>query len=239
MRSKTSPSKASYENIWALIDEMRADRKAEKKAMQEARKKEEAERKKKEAERKKEEAERKLLIKQADKELKEFSKRMDEADKRAKEDRKKIDESIKAMHQELGGISNSNGDVAESYFINSFEKSMQFAGQRYDDIGHNVRQKSRKLNLQGEYDIVLYNCTSIAIIEIKYKAKKEDVEPLLKKAETFKALFPHYKDYELYLGLAGMHVNITAEREAIKQGIAVIKQVGDTMVVNDAHLKMF
>ena len=57
--------------------------------------------------------------------------------------------------------------------------------------------------------------------------------------ETFKALFPHYKDFALYLGLAGMHVNITAERETIKQGVAVIKQVDDTMVVNDAHLKLF
>ena len=65
------------------------------------------------------------------------------------------------------------------------------------------------------------------------------MEPLLKKAETFKVLFPHYKDFALYLGLAGMHINITAEREAIKQGIAVIKQVGDNMVVNDAHLKRY
>jgi len=29
------------------------------------------------------------------------------------------------------------------------------------------------------------------------------------------------------------------EQECIKQGIAIIKQVGDTVVINDEHLKRF
>jgi hypothetical protein len=32
---------------------------------------------------------------------------------------------------------------------------------------------------------------------------------------------------------------MNAEKEAKKQGIAVIKQVGNTMVINDASLKAF
>ena len=62
---------------------------------------------------------------------------------------------------------------------------------------------------------------------------------LTKKAETFKALFPLYKDYTLYLGLAGFHVFANAEKEATKQGVGIIKQVGKNMVINDAHLKKF
>ena len=152
---------------------------------------------------------------------------------------KRIENSIKAMHRELGGISKSNGEVAESYFINSFDKSMQFAGQKYDEISSNLRKKISEINLQGEYDLVLYNCTSVVIIEIKYKARKEDVEELLNKAPTFKQLFPEYANYDIYLGLAGFHVNITAEKEAIKKGVAIIKQVGNNMVINDGHLKVF
>ena len=148
-------------------------------------------------------------------------------------------ESIKALQKELGGISKSNGEVAESYFINSFDKSMKFAGQKYDAIALNLRKKISEINLQGEYDLVLYNCTSVVIIEIKYKARKEDVEELLNKAPVFKQLFPEYANYDLYLGLAGLHVNVTAEKEAIKKGIAIIKQVGNNMVINDDHLKVF
>ena len=221
MRSKTSPQKATFESAWKLIQENA-------KAIKEMK-----------VERKKEAAERKEEVKRAEKERKEWKASMKESSAKSDKEWKEFRASMKAMQKEMGGISNSNGDVAESYFINSFERSMQFAGQRYDNIDSNVRRKNRQLRLQGEYDIVLYNCSSVAIIEIKYKAKKEDVEPLLNKAQTFKQLFPEYAHYDLYVGLAGMHVNITAEREAIKQGVAVIKQVGDNMVINDAHLKTF
>ena len=161
----------------------------------------------------------------------------------AQEDFRKSQEdfrkSMKAMQKELGGVSNSNGEVAESYFINSFTKSMYFAGQEYDEISHNLRKKIKKLNLHGEYDLVLYNCTSVVIIEIKYNADKDDVEGLLHKAPVFKQLFPQYSTYDIYLGLAALHIDAITEKESLKQGIAVIKQIGDSMVINDAHLKVF
>jgi len=147
--------------------------------------------------------------------------------------------SVKETSKLVGGIANSNGDVAETYFVNSFSNSSKFAGQEYDKIDHNITRKLTQLNLKAQYDLILYNCTSVAIIEIKYKAKKDDIEQVLKKAKTFKQLFPEYANYNLYLGLAGLHVEPSAEREAIKQGIAVIKQVGDNMVINDKHLKVF
>jgi len=143
------------------------------------------------------------------------------------------------MQRDIGGVSNSNGAVAESYFINSFAKSMSFAGQEYDAIDSNIRRKIKKNNLQAEYDLVLYNCSSIVIIEIKYKADKDDVESLLHKAPVFKQLFPQYVNYDLYLGLAALHIDDITEKESLKQGIAVIKQVGDAVVINDAQLKVF
>jgi hypothetical protein len=146
---------------------------------------------------------------------------------------------IKANNKEIGGISHSNGEVAESYFINSFKKYPHFAGQDYQIVEHNKSYYSTVLDLQDEYDLVLYNGVSVAIIEIKYKVRKEDIEQALKKAETFRKLLPQYKDYAIYLGLAGLHVYKNAEDEAIKHGIAVIKQVGKNRIVNDGHLKAF
>ena len=148
-------------------------------------------------------------------------------------------QSIKAMQKELGGISNANGAMAESYFVNSFSKSMKFAGQLYNGYFSNLKKKDKLLNLQGEYDLLLYNCTSVVMIEMKYKADREDIEELLEKAPIFKQLFPQYANFDLYLGLAALHFNKKVEKQSIKQGVAVIKQVGDTMVINDAHLKVF
>ena len=164
-----------------------------------------------------------------------ISKQMQETDRRLKE----TERLIKANSKEIGGISKSNGEVAETYFIKSFKKYPHFAGQEYQVVEGNKCCYSKALDLEDEYDLVLYNGVSVVIIEIKYNAKKEDIEQVLKKAETFKMLLPQYKDYTLYLGLAGLHVYKNAEQEAIKRGIAVITQAGKKMVVNDSHLKAF
>jgi len=149
------------------------------------------------------------------------------------------DRMMKELQKTMGGMGNSNGDVAETYFRNCFAKSMSFAGQDYDHIDAPLQRKNKRLNLQAEYDIVMYNCSSVAIIEIKYKVDKDDVDSTLKKVEVFKKLFPQYQDYDIYLGLAGLSIEASAEKKAIKQGIGIIKQVGDTLVINDAHLKVF
>jgi hypothetical protein len=62
---------------------------------------------------------------------------------------------------------------------------------------------------------------------------------VLKKAETFRILFPHYKEFKIYLGLASMSFYPELEQKCISKGIAIIKQVGDTVVINDTHLKVF
>ena len=51
--------------------------------------------------------------------------------------------------------------------------------------------------------------------------------------------FPYYKDYKIYLGLASMSFNPDVEEECITQGIAIIKQLGDTVVIYDEHLKIW
>jgi len=148
-------------------------------------------------------------------------------------------EAIKAMQKELGGVGKSNGKVAESYFVNSFSKSMEFAGQKYDGIDSGTKRKIKSLNLQGEYDLLLYNCTSVVIIEIKYSAEKKHVGWFLEEAAVFKQLFPQYVNFDLYLGLAALHFEEGTEQEAIKNGIAIVKQIGENMVIYDEHLMVF
>jgi len=169
----------------------------------------------------------------------EISKEVKQLSKENEQRFKETDKIIKNLSKQIGGISNSNGDVAESYFFNSFKKYPHFAEQDFESVEGNVNKYSKSLNLKGEYDLLLSNGTSVAIIEIKYKAKKEDVAEVVSKVETFKILFPQYKDYSLYLGLAGLSVEKGAEKEAIKQGVGIIKQVGKNMVINDAHLKVY
>ena len=214
MENLTQPTAPTFETVWASLQETSKLQKENERLFKEQM------------------AELRLSWKEAEK-------ARQEADAKAEKLKADFWRSHKALQKELGGVSNSNGAVAESYFINSFSKSMSFAGQEYDAIDSNLKRKVKKLNLHAEYDLVLYNCNSIVIIEIKYKADKDNVEDLLQKAPIFKQLFPQYANYDIYLGLAALHIDSLTERESLKQGIAVIKQVGDAMVINDAHLKVF
>ncbi|MCL1833721.1 MAG: hypothetical protein FWG49_04385, partial [Leptospirales bacterium] len=141
------------------------------------------------------------------------------------------------------------GDMAEEYFQRAFEKDPTLNGQKYDTVNLNMYTHNKKLGLKGEYDIVLINGKSVAIIEAKYHLKmkdyfkngkmKDEFEKILNKTETFKALYPIYKNHKFYLGIAGFSFDKKIESRIIKEGIAVIKQIGDKVVVNSDNLKEF
>jgi hypothetical protein len=92
---------------------------------------------------------------------------------------------------------------------------------------------------KDEYDILLINGKSIGIIEIKFKAHKDHLSKIIRKAETLRANFPYYADHKVYLGLATLIFTPELEQECINEGIAVVKQVGKTVVINDKSLKVF
>ena len=221
MTNQTQPTVPTFETVWASLQETSKLQKENERLFKEQM------------------AEIRQSWKESEKARKESEKARQESDARTEKLKEDFWKSHKALQKELGGVSNSNGAVAESYFINSFSNTMSFAGQEYDAIDSNVKRKIKKLKLQGEYDLVLYNCSSIVIIEIKYRADKDNVENLLHKAPVFKQLFPQYANYDFYLGLAALHFDSETEQESIKQGIAIIKQVGDSVIINDAHLKVF
>jgi len=171
-------------------------------------------------------------------ELRQYQKEATKSQEELRQSQKETDRIMKELQKTVGGITNSQGAFAEEYFFNSFEKGKtNFFGEKFDEISKQL--KNRWQGIEDEFDIVLYNHSSVAIIEVKYKAHTKDIPAVLKKAETFRILFPQYKDFKIYLGFASMSFYPELEQEYIEQGIAVIKQVGDNVVINDTNLKVF
>ena len=145
---------------------------------------------------------------------------------------------MKNMEDRYGSQSFNLGSFAEEYFFNSFEDGKQnFFGEQFDDIERNVKGPKRKI--KDEYDIVLFNCTSVAIIETKFKAHVNDLPSVVKKAETFRINYPEFANHRIFLGLASMSFYPELEKKCADEGIAVIKQVGDKVVIIDERLKVF
>jgi len=164
--------------------------------------------------------------------------RMKEWDEKYEKSRADYDRRMKKLDERYGSFSNNIGEFAEEYFFNSFEDGKKnFFGEEFDDIERNV--KGLKQIVKDEYDIVMLNGTSVAIVETKFKAHVNDLPDVIKKAETFRINHPQYANHRIFLGLASMSFYADLEKKCAKEGIAVIKQVGDNVVIIDEQLKVF
>jgi hypothetical protein len=148
------------------------------------------------------------------------------------------DRKLKSIGIQLGNIGENNGMTTEQYFYNTLFDTMKFGDIKYDEIEKNIKIKSKRA--QDEYDIVMYNGNSIALIECKYKAHEKDVKKLIeKKVDSFRMFFPDYKDYKIYLGIASFSFYDELENYAKENGVAVLKQKGGIMQIDDSNLKIY
>ena len=146
------------------------------------------------------------------------------------------DRQFKQLGKMIGGLSNNHGTFAEEYFFNSFENGKKtFFGEKFDDCLKNVPGVLYK----DEYDILLINGQSVGIVEIKHTAHGKDIDDVLGKAKSIKINYPNFHHHRVFLGLASLVFDPTVEKLCTDQGIAVIKQVGDLVVVNEDNLKAF
>jgi hypothetical protein len=171
-----------------------------------------------------------------DRELQKSRAEFDQRHAKSEKETEALRELVKQVSQQLGGIGKNNGLIAEEYFFNSFKKGeKKIFGERFDQIAQNLKGTETA----DEYDIVMLNGQALGIVEVKHKAHENDLANILTKAETFRKNFPKYANHRVYLGLASMAFYPVLEEECTKQGIAIIKQVGGTMVVNEENLKTF
>ena len=151
----------------------------------------------------------------------------------------KTDARLNTVAQLLGNIGISNGDFAEELFFNSLYANPLLGGLRYDSVERNVSNRRRHRD-EGEYDIVMYNGDTVALIEVKYKAHTNDIDKLLKKEpQNFRKTFTEYKDYKFYLGLASTVTDGKLITEAREAGIFLLTQRGQHIEVVNEEVHSF
>jgi Holliday junction resolvase-like predicted endonuclease len=129
--------------------------------------------------------------------------------------------------------------MAETYFYNSFKANRTFANEKFDYIQRPTRISNG--DVEAEFDIILFNGKSVAIIEVKYNARPDNisVRRIISRVEIFKLLYPNYKNHNIYLGVAAMTFREGLEHRLHRNGIATIRQIGKKMVVYDREMKVF
>ena len=169
-------------------------------------------------------------------ELREQHKEIAELQKKTDEQMKKTDEKLDRLAKNVGGINDNIGYHAEQYFQNIFDEKLSFGGQKYDYMRPNL--KYGRKGVSAEFDIVLVNGKSVAVIEAKSRIHPKFIKELAtEKVSQFRRYYPEYKNYKLYLGAAGFSFDGSVIEEAKKYGVGVIRQVGESLEINDNDLK--
>jgi hypothetical protein len=157
------------------------------------------------------------------------SKNLHEAQKATDEQMKRNDkmltEKLDRMGVTLGNVTNNQGDVAEEFFFQSLIKDNRLGKICFDDVVKNMEK--HRGQIQEEYDLVMTNGDAIAVVEVKYKAHKNDLDKLDRKMKHFKQLFPIYQAFKQYGAIAAFHINDEAKEEALRRGYFVLQRSGD------------
>jgi len=177
---------------------------------------------------------------------KEAEKRQEEADRRQEKADKEWEDlrnSLKETQRILSGVGISNGMVAEELVYRSLQKSMTFCGVVFDRISYPLHQSITLLDgkkIEGEFDVALLNGTSAAIIDVKYRVRKEDIDYLINvQMPKFKTVLPQCRDYKMYLGIGGMAFEKGMEEEALRRGVAVLRLNDNFVEVCDEGVKVW
>ncbi len=170
------------------------------------------------------------IIKESDKKYKEMT---EETNRKMLESKQETDKKFRQIHEELGGIGKSNGEIAESFFSNALKNKMQIGKLKFDYIDLNVTRK--KNSVEAEYDVILYNNYKVLVVEIKYNFRMDHLHRFYKSSlKKFRSLFPHYKEFKLYGAIAALTFEKDVIKEAEKYGFFVLTQSNDNLKLRNA-----
>ena len=152
-----------------------------------------------------------------------FDQRMRENDEQLREFREAFKKSIGEINRNLGGIGNTQGEIAEDLFRRNAKPALNDYGMHIDTVHHSLRATGAR-----EYDIVAVNADQAVVFEIKTKLKAGDVAKFLQtQLPQFKSAFPEFKDYTVYGGVGALVMSKEQEIELSGMGLFVLTQGED------------
>jgi len=152
-------------------------------------------------------------------------------------EKKEYEERMKKLEKLVGGMGENTGHYAEEFFQNAFAKSPVFAGIKFDKVIPNLMAQKKE---SCEFDIVLVNGDTVAIIEAKNRVHPDFVKELVTvKLEQFRSFFPEYANYKVYLGIAGLSFDKTVAKKAHEYGVCMVRQDGKAIEIDADGVKVY
>jgi hypothetical protein len=166
----------------------------------------------------------------------ESDRRFQETDRRFRETERLLKEQSQRVDEQLGKLGNRLGEFVEW-------QVRPAAVRLFQERGIDVTELSSDLSVQKgdeglEIDLLVVNGSEAIAIEVKSKLTQADVDEHLERLNKFKKLLPRYQNLKILGAVAAMVTPKEVASYAYRQGLFVIAQSGDNLVIlNDQKFK--
>ena len=147
----------------------------------------------------------------------------------------KTDTQIKSLGKRFWEFGNSRGQEVEDFFYRYFHRNRRLPGVEFDRVERNM------ITTDGqEHDIILINGQSSALISVKHKLHKKDIDSIVNDEMPRMKYFLRGvgSTHRLYGWVASFVVSDAVQRYAQEQGLYVLTRSGEnTLVLNDADFQ--
>jgi hypothetical protein len=181
-------------------------------------------------------AERAKAHAEIDRIMKETSRKMEETDRQMKETSRKMEETDRQMKEtdrKLGYLGNRFGELAEHLVAPNIMEKFNALGYDFDYIStdHIIKRPNGE---SVEVDILLENETHSIAVEVKAKPKDLDIDKHINRLEFLRGYKDKFRDSRKLLGaIAGAIMPDSVRNYALKAGLYVIEQTGDTVKIDN------
>ncbi|MBF0162663.1 MAG: DUF3782 domain-containing protein, partial [Magnetococcales bacterium] len=143
------------------------------------------------------------------------------------------DRKIAQVTEQIGRLGGRLGEFVEGLVAPACQTLF---AQRGIPI-HRVSQRVKARQAGGrhmEIDLLVINSGVVALVEVKSRLTIEDVQREMSRLGEFKSFFPEYADKQIMGAVAGMVVDEAVIHYAIRQGLFVLVQSGESVrIAND------
>jgi hypothetical protein len=161
---------------------------------------------------------------------------MQETARQIREMNEETNRKMKETDKQIGKLGNRFGELAEHLVAPNIAENFNALGFHFDDISAGLRQiiedesSGQKI---AEFDILLENRESIIGVEVKSKPAYGDVEDHVRRLRILRLNRDRKGDKrKIHGALAGAIMPYAVKAAALKAGLYVITQTGDTVKID-------
>ncbi len=164
-----------------------------------------------------------------DQRFQETDRQFQESERQLQETRRIIQQQNQQLNEQLGKLGNRLGEFVEWQVRPAVVRLFQERGIAVHEFHPEISVQRGNEGL--EIDLLVVNTTDAILVEVKSKLTEADVKDHLVRLNKFKRLMPRYADVNALGAVAGMVVPEAVARYAYRQGLFVLAQSGDSVVI--------